>query len=143
MKLWSRLSRWRFFCLFNLCLLAAALAVLLYLYLLRVAELPFFCGFARLTNLYCPGCGFTRATEALLRGRLLSSLAAHPFALLGVLTVLYYELTLFLAARGRGRPSAAPAVAFAIGVVTFFLIRNLLLVCGGVDLLGDLAAFWR
>ena len=136
-------GKWRGFCVFNLFLVCFFAAVLVYLLLLRVAELPFFCGFARLTHLYCPGCGFTRATKALLRGRLLSSLAAHPFALLGVLTVLYYELTLFLTARGRGRPSAAPAVAFAIGLVAFFLIRNLLLVCGGVDLLGDLAAFWR
>ena len=83
------------------------------------------------------------ATEALLRGQIVFAFAAHPFAPLGVLTVLYYEVTLFLAARGKGRPSAAPAVAFAIGLVGFFLLRNLLLVFGGVDLLGDLASFWQ
>ena len=143
MKLWLRLGRWRYFLLFNLCLLAAAAGVFCYLFLLRVAGLPFHCGFARVTHLYCPGCGLTRATEALLRGQIVSAFAAHPFAPLGVLTVLYYEVTLFLAARGKGRPSAAPAVAFAIGLVGFFLLRNLLLVFDGVDLLGDLASFWQ
>lgn len=36
------------------------------------------CIFHRMTGLYCPGCGGTRAVTALLRGKILTSLYYHP-----------------------------------------------------------------
>jgi hypothetical protein len=45
------------------------------------------CGFHRMTGLWCPGCGLTRATHHLLRGDLagaLSSNAFTPFVLLAI-----------------------------------------------------------
>jgi hypothetical protein len=38
------------------------------------------CVFARVTHLPCPGCGMTRATLALLDGRLLDAIAFHPLS---------------------------------------------------------------
>ena len=37
------------------------------------------CFFHRITGYYCPGCGGTRATSALLHGHFLQSLYFHPF----------------------------------------------------------------
>jgi hypothetical protein len=39
------------------------------------------CRFLALTGFYCPGCGGTRAVDALLRGRLILSLRYHPVVL--------------------------------------------------------------
>lgn len=36
------------------------------------------CVFHRMTGLYCPGCGGTRAVVALFRGKILTSLFYHP-----------------------------------------------------------------
>ena len=128
--------------LFNGCLLAAAIAVATYMILLYRFDFPFVCSFSEASHLYCPGCGFTRATRALLSLDILSSLAAHPFALLGVLAIGYYEVALFRAARGKGRVMAWPAVAFAFGLLCFFLLRNLLLILFGVDTLGNFGQEW-
>ncbi len=59
-------------------LLAAGLVPLAF-YLYRVApNFPYPCMFFYLSGWYCPGCGGTRALEALLRGRLWLSLWYHP-----------------------------------------------------------------
>ena len=42
------------------------------------------CPFRRCTGGYCPGCGMTRATGALLRGDIVASWQQHPFLLLAV-----------------------------------------------------------
>ena len=138
----ARLRAWRPFLLFNLALLGFAAAVLAYLYLLRVVQLPLLCYTNRLFHLYCPGCGLSRATEALLRGEVLASLTAHPFALLAVALAAYYEIALALRACGRGRVSATPAVVFAFSLLAFALLRDLLLVFWGIDPLGDLIGYW-
>lgn len=39
------------------------------------------CMFLKLTGLYCPGCGGTRAVLALFKGKVLSSFVYHPFVL--------------------------------------------------------------
>ncbi len=39
------------------------------------------CVFHRVTGLYCPGCGGTRAVEALLQGDFFTCLRYHPFVL--------------------------------------------------------------
>jgi hypothetical protein len=36
------------------------------------------CRFRALTGYYCPGCGGTRAVDALLKGRMITSLRYHP-----------------------------------------------------------------
>ena len=41
------------------------------------------CAFNKVTGLYCPGCGGTRATIALFRGQIIRSFRFHPFVLYG------------------------------------------------------------
>lgn len=48
--------------------------------MLRVAP----CMIHRMTGYYCPGCGGTRATYALLQGKIITSLYYHPIVVYGV-----------------------------------------------------------
>ena len=55
------------------------------------------CLFFRLTGLYCPGCGGTRACIALLHGHFLRSLIYHPVVLYGTAVYTVYALRNLLA----------------------------------------------
>lgn len=48
---------------------------------ISVTRLLLPCIFHTVTELYCPGCGGTRAVRLLLEGRVLESLYYHPFVL--------------------------------------------------------------
>ena len=133
----------RIWLFYNLALLLFALAIFVYLGILRMHGLLFLCPFSFLFHLYCPGCGFTRALRALLRLDLVGALLANPMAIWLLLTLLYYEVALFLAFRRGGRVSRLPAIVFAYALVGYAVLRNLLLTLGGIDPLGDLIRFWR
>lgn len=128
--------------LLNLLLFLFVVGGALYLALASRAPGLFACVFARRAHLYCPGCGGSRALYALLRFDLLASLTANPAVLGGILTLGYYEIAFFRAARGRGRARSWPLVAFAVLIVSFFVLRNLLLVLCGIDPLGDQIGYW-
>lgn len=55
--------------------------ILCHVGLFNLTSLLYPCLFYRLSRLYCPGCGGTRAVQALLHGNLLSSFFYHPFVL--------------------------------------------------------------
>ncbi len=138
----TALRPFRHLLLFNGLLFLFCAVLLLYLYLLREVEFPFFCAFHDRTQLYCPGCGATRALEELLRLRFLSSLRANPIVLLGGLTAGYYEYALFRHARVGRRPSTLPVLLYAGAIVAWFLLRNILLVFFHIDYLDDLLIYW-
>lgn len=52
-----------------------------------------YCLFRRVLGIYCPGCGGTRAVEALLDGKLLLSLWYHPLVLYGAVVFGGFMLT--------------------------------------------------
>ncbi|MDH3684295.1 MAG: DUF2752 domain-containing protein [Acidimicrobiia bacterium] len=59
---------------------------------------PVLCPFRRCTGGYCPGCGITRSTAALIRGDVAGSWHHHPFLLIAaaqaaVLTALWSVAT--------------------------------------------------
>lgn len=66
-------------------LAAGGAAWLLYRFFLEafLPEAP--CFFSEIVGIYCPGCGGTRAAEALLHGRLLQALWYHPLVPYGAL----------------------------------------------------------
>ena len=47
------------------------------------------CPFYKLTSLYCPGCGSTRACHALLRGNLSHAISMNPLLVLSIPIVIF------------------------------------------------------
>lgn len=96
-----------YFC--GLALLAAALFLLAVSKLTGISPkkvlLP--CLFHTVTSLYCPGCGGTRAVEALLQGRILESLHYHPVVLYGAVLYSWYMISNTLQYVSRGRVKLA------------------------------------
>ncbi len=123
--------------------LVAALLLFLLLDRLDVFDKILICTL-HLIGIYCPTCGITRATHALLRLDPLAALRYNPciFPLLAL--VLYYEIC---ALRGAILNDKAPLTAAkrwpALAVLglfgVFFIVRNVLLVFG-LDPTGDFLA---
>jgi hypothetical protein len=100
------------------------------------------CLCVRLFHLYCPACGGTRATLALLRGELLHSLAYNPAIFVGAAVGLYLEVAYGLALvtgdmRHAQRARVGLILLFPLTLALVFLIRNGLLLLG-IDTLGDI-----
>lgn len=79
----------------SLTLAASLIGLLALLAASRITLPP--CLFFRLTGLYCPGCGGTRACLALLHGHFLASLIYHPVVLYGTAVYGIYLLRNLLA----------------------------------------------
>ena len=141
-------QRWRLFAGVHAAVLAlGALAKLVIFYLpslpLRMRQCPF----PRLFHLYCPGCGGTRATAALLSGQLADAFRFHPMVPLTVGWLLVLDLVIALRiARNREHPLAFSHAVWILPVVLFGLyavVRDVALVDFGWDAIGDLAAYWN
>ncbi len=106
------------------------------------------CFFRRLSGLYCPGCGGTRAVQALFEGHLLLSFFYHPFvpycAVLYVVFMTSHTLELIFSSRDfhhtKKSPHKRPFVRglefkiryVYIGILLIFLqwmLKNLFLIC--------------
>jgi hypothetical protein len=113
-------------------LAAAALGAGLYVAATNPAEGGAFipCPFHRLTGLWCPGCGMTRAAHHLLNGDLVGALSRN--LLLPVVLVIGVWAWVAWVARTAGRPARGPdtlpSVTWAVlGVMAlgFAVVRNL------------------
>lgn len=120
-----------------------------YLYFALVERFPILapgCALSRVTHLYCPGCGGTRATAALLRGDVLTSLRANPIVLwlAGIGLYLYVRGWWAVARRApeRMRVPAWTWIGLIVLALGLFAVRNLALVFGGYDYLGDNLVYW-
>jgi hypothetical protein len=89
------------------------------------------CPFHRLTGLYCPGCGSTRATHALLHGHLGQALA-YNLAMVAALPFLGYALVrhvrrVVLGLRRRDSRRLPPGLILMIAAALslFWVLRNL------------------
>lgn len=109
-------------------------------YLISLFRQGFPCLFQLITGLYCPGCGGTRASVYLMRGKLLESLHYHPLvAYLAVVILL--ELGSWAASKVFHKPElhVKRYVMFAyIGAAIVLLNwgwKNYYLAVRGIDLL--------
>ena len=88
---------------------------------------PVLCPFRICTGGYCPGCGFTRSTGALIRGDLVGSWHHHPYLLLALAQAAVLVALWKVAGEGvqaRLRRAAQPLlVANAILVSAIWVIR--------------------
>ena len=136
-------ARRRFFA-FNGTLFGIFSLFFAYWLFVKISGIHFPCMFSLLAHLYCPGCGGTRAAEALLRLDVLGSLAANPTVFLGIFVLLYYEIALIRAiCRGEDKaPSLRPAAVLLAFFVAYSFLRNILLVTLHFDPLGDHLAYW-
>ena len=87
------------------------------------------CQFHRVTGLYCPGCGATRASYQLLHGNVVAALRDNALFVLS-LPVLTARGIWFLDRQRRGRPARffipPPALwAFLVIALVFVVLRNL------------------
>lgn len=124
------------------CIAIAAILFGLYragvLLILRTAP----CMIHAATGYYCPGCGGTRATYALLHGKIITSLYYHPIVVYGVVVGGWFMISQTVERISRGKARIGMHyrdiylwIALAIAVLNC-LIKNLVLAITGVALLG-------
>ena len=105
------------------------------------------CTFKNMLHLYCPGCGGTRAVDALLHLRILSSLFYHPLVIYVVICCCFFYIKIGIQLKKQnGDAEIFINTAYIWGalilVLTFFVVRNLLLVYAGIDYIGELKNYW-
>lgn len=92
-------------------------------------------------QIYCPGCGGTRAVQALLRLQFAQSLCYNPVVILLILLVACLAGIKVREARRAHKLYTARIVVYSTFLIlwlTYSVVRNILL-CRGIDLLGDLS----
>ncbi len=122
----SGVATWPIYAILALLLLAVAV-----IWLVDPRQLPLpACWFHKMTGLYCPGCGATRATHDLLHGNLVSALRHNALWTLGLPLALYAAASEMLLLLGRrplwGNPSRRTWLICTVACVAmaFFLLRN-------------------
>lgn len=129
----------------NLSLLLAALIYDLFFVLRGGENAESFCFFKNYFSLYCPGCGGSRVLHALLRLKILKSIKLYPPLIISLIPILAYDvrLSLFLIKRDEKYIKNFRFLSFLIipaAVILFFFFRNILLLCFGIDPIGDIIA---
>lgn len=90
--------------------------------------LPDLCPLHRITGLWCPLCGGTRATRELMHGDLWAAMGYNPFALVLEVVVMVLVARWLLAwLRGQRRPLVTGREGTLLGVAlaVFAVVRNL------------------
>ncbi len=132
----------------------ALLLFLLFLVFYHVNDMCFYhtdgsCGMKYLFHLYCPGCGGTRAIDSFLHGNFIKSFLYNPVILYLAVYFLSYYLPAFLHFIGlwKKKINNMIYVYILIGllaiIIIHFVARNLLLVYGGYDYIGECIKYWQ
>ena len=106
-------------------------------------ELDIKCNLVEMAHLYCPGCGGTRAVYALLRLDILSTIRYNVAVPFGVFVYAYYDIGAIVALVRKNseywKNQKFILIYIFIGVLLLnFILRNILVWCFGVDLIGDI-----
>lgn len=94
-------------------------------------------------GIYCPGCGGSRAVAALLRMDIVGCFFYSPFVLTAAALLLYADIVTVVALLRRSeRPlrllSPNLLILLPVVLIVTCLLRNILLLGAGLDLLGDI-----
>ena len=106
------------------------------------------CGFKVLFHCYCPGCGGSRALDAFLHGKILTSVLSHPTILVTFCLFMGYFLPAtytFIIKRNGKLYYKFHSVSLWIllaSIVIHFVVRNLLLVIFHIDYLQDCLIYY-
>lgn len=144
----KRILEQRSFLLWHLGLFLLGGASLVTLYWGELLPIPSVgCLVKRLFHLYCPLCGGTRALDALLHLELVRALTLNPLVVVAAVALLVWDVLAWIGFFcGRRISFVIPRWGWiaTLGVLfAFFLFRNLRMILGGIDPLGDLAWFWN
>lgn len=106
------------------------------------------CMFKQTFHLYCPGCGGTRAIEALLNLQPLVSFLYHPMIIYIVIWLGFFYIKIGIQIKKqKGLAdfyiSLLPLWGLPVLLILFFFMRNLLLVYCNVDFIGELGPYWH
>ena len=104
----------------------------------------FECPIKKYLHIYCPGCGGTRATDALLAGDIVSSLYYNPMVVgfLAFVTFVIALRTFDRATHRKHHAECAKVEKYTIYLVlggwfAWFAVRNIMCFGFGIDWLGD------
>lgn len=134
---------WKDFMIVNAALGGCALFMIAVMLLQRYHLIPSFpCFVHEFFNVYCPGCGGTRALFALFHGQVLHSLIYNPAIVLGAILILYYEAGVIITlVRRDGKvhfyQKCGLLYTYLVIVILFAIIRNWLLIEFQFDLMKD------
>ena len=97
------------------------------------------CVFNRVTGLYCPGCGGTRAVRALLHGHFIKSVWYHPFVAYGAVVyavfMVSHSIRIFINHNVRGMKYRNVYIYIWLSILILnFIVRNILLIKFGITL---------
>lgn len=103
------------------------------------------CTFKKITGLYCPGCGGTRAVEAFVTGHFIKSFMYHPFVpYCGVLYIIFMvrgTLAFFLKGKYRYMKFRDGYIFAGIAILLVqFLFKDVMLIVYGKDVLAGICS---
>ena len=105
------------------------------------------CGFKHVFKLYCPGCGGSRSLVHLFYLDIISATLAYPP--MPVLLFFYVDLNMRFSLAVTSYDThyiksfkLNRLIIIPVFILISFVIRNVLLVCLGIDYLGDLSIYY-
>jgi len=120
----------------NIIVAALVAGFVLVTYLIKGIE-GFECAFNKLTGLYCPGCGGTRAVYSILRLDIIGAMRYNITVPFGVFVYIYYNIRAFISGYKNDteyfkKQKYPLCIALAIVLVANFILKNVLLLCFGL-----------
>jgi len=91
-------------------------------------------------HIYCPGCGGTRAVEALLNFRPVQSLYYNPAVIMMILVAACIQSIKIIEVKRDTKIYKTRIIVYTLFLANWFvysIVRNILLVRYGIDMLGD------
>ena len=126
---------------------------LIFLFLYHYFDFTFYgqgsdCGFKTLFHSYCPGCGGSRALDAFLHGKIMTSILCHPaiFFTFCLFMAYYLPATYTFLIKKDGnlyyKFHSFTLWLLLISIILNFIIRNVLLFFFHIDYLQDCISYY-